>query len=804
MDGSTLGAAIALIKKNKPTDEQIESAVSDWLEENITNPDSPPLDRSLSASSAAAPADIVGNLKNAIDALEGGTTGQVLRKKSGTDFDVEWADNPNAEEISTAVDDWLDEHPEATTTVQDGSLTEAKFTAETLNAIKNNFVTPEMFGAKGDGTTDDTEAIQDMFDSESTIFAFSSKTYLVDGSIDIEKTCTIFFNRTVLLAKKSYAVRSFEYVVGFKAKHIKTFGKLIVRANDSVNIGILFSGAGSSFFDELGVTNARIWGMYVDKTSNDNNGIDFNSITSSNNGFKLHGKAKYSSEGILDVIEINTTGGYSGLSNAVRETLLDNRYYQNELIIDDSLYTRLGLANRLVFRHTGNGESFTFVGDDYTAASFSVNSAGPKVPSDYNDNGGYRDVYIPVGGGFRFESAASEGVFSINQLTTQSNPISMYCGWDYGGNINVYSSEYDTIVLHNEAYNLNINYMYSEAVGNGYKNLFDSQFDKIILFTQTSNKKVYVQNPFIGLNRIPYMQGNSVINYIQFNESQFPETVLVCTNFLAANKLQGANVNREDDYFIWNIDEYTPRTITVDANGYGQLEAFPYNIKINLIDVNAYRNGKFDPIVMYVKRRRNDSVNKDLIITLDNNLISQGYSIRGAINNNLSVDISEFNNFAKITIMLFENNKRFYVTAEGLTFVNNNQVIDTTPIILEYDKAYRPNPSTNPPIETTGVCITDVYTFEPTASNRGIVTYGAKGNMLVYNNNQYSDYWALSSYEQEQTRTNVIAAGDNAVAFTLDTDSLLTCYAYIPETGEILFAGENSEYYGHQNISELN
>ena len=44
----------------------IEEAVDDWLGENITNPDSPPLDRSLSSSSSAAPADMVGDLKSAL------------------------------------------------------------------------------------------------------------------------------------------------------------------------------------------------------------------------------------------------------------------------------------------------------------------------------------------------------------------------------------------------------------------------------------------------------------------------------------------------------------------------------------------------------------------------------------------------------------------------------------------------------------------------------------------------------------------------------------------------------------------
>lgn len=82
-----------------------------------------------------------------------------------------------SEPVDEAVAAWLDTHPEATTSVQDHSLTSEKLVVGTLN-----FVTPEMFGAIGDGVTDDTTAINAMLVSGFTNYVFE-KTYRIASTI---------------------------------------------------------------------------------------------------------------------------------------------------------------------------------------------------------------------------------------------------------------------------------------------------------------------------------------------------------------------------------------------------------------------------------------------------------------------------------------------------------------------------------------------------------------------------------------------------------------------------------------------
>lgn len=92
---------------------------------------------------------------------------------------VEWVriGQPTDEQTAKAVNGWMNEHPEATTTVQDKSLTIEKMVVGTLG-----YVTPEMFGAIGDGIADDTNAIQSAIDTGLPVM-FAARTYTVHSTL---------------------------------------------------------------------------------------------------------------------------------------------------------------------------------------------------------------------------------------------------------------------------------------------------------------------------------------------------------------------------------------------------------------------------------------------------------------------------------------------------------------------------------------------------------------------------------------------------------------------------------------------
>lgn len=83
--------------------------------------------------------------------------------------------------VHDAVYDWMGDHPTERVLLDDGSLTEAKFSdALKLKTIKD-YVTPEMFGAVGDGVTDDSAAVLEAVSTKKTVIFFNK--YYTSGFV---------------------------------------------------------------------------------------------------------------------------------------------------------------------------------------------------------------------------------------------------------------------------------------------------------------------------------------------------------------------------------------------------------------------------------------------------------------------------------------------------------------------------------------------------------------------------------------------------------------------------------------------
>lgn len=102
--------------------------------------------------------------------------------------------NKQVEEVLSAHQDWV-------STVQNGSLTDKKFSnALKLQAIKD-YVTPQMYGAKGNGVADDTDAFQLCFRSGMDVY-IPGGVYLVGDTIPIEDDTVV---RCDGLVKRNHA-----------------------------------------------------------------------------------------------------------------------------------------------------------------------------------------------------------------------------------------------------------------------------------------------------------------------------------------------------------------------------------------------------------------------------------------------------------------------------------------------------------------------------------------------------------------------------------------------------------------------
>lgn len=93
-------------------------------------------------------------------------------QKAWAGFQVEWG-----KDIAAQVDAWLSAHPEATTTVLDGSIDTVKFVSG-LRQLAELYVTPQKYGAVGDGVTDDKKAFLEAISSGKPVIVPEASYYM--------------------------------------------------------------------------------------------------------------------------------------------------------------------------------------------------------------------------------------------------------------------------------------------------------------------------------------------------------------------------------------------------------------------------------------------------------------------------------------------------------------------------------------------------------------------------------------------------------------------------------------------------
>jgi hypothetical protein len=130
-----------------------------------------------------------------------------------------------------------------------------------------------------------------------------------------------------------------------------------------------------------------------------------------------------------------------------------------------------------------------------------------------------------------------------------------------------------------------------------------------------------------------------------------------------------------------------------------------------------------------------------------------------------------------------------------------SDVVNTSPKIAEYGKYLdRSDTGTG---SNASWCYTIWYDIDPVpgTANRLKIANCSIGQNRTY---QWTTSSGRANWDYRKTGSYYyLSANANTIRISIPIANLAICYAYIETTGQILFAGKNTIYYGYTNIHDM-